>query len=331
MLVSLLLLLASAAAVGVAGWVLVAAADAIAARTGLGRAFLGMILVATVTTLPELATGLSAVTLVDAPDLAVGAAVGSCVFNLLLFALADAASRKVAFYGRLSPSHNLAAAFGIMLLGLLALSVLAPASARASIGHVGMFSMVLAAFYFASARLLFIVDVKVQGDGDLMEETPIMRMRTALFRCAGASIVIVVGGVGLALSADSLAAETGLTDTFVGVLLVAAATSLPEVIIVLSAVRMQAYDLAAGNLLGANLVNGMLIAVYDVAYIKGPILAAVSDQIAAPAVIAMMMTAVIVSALNYVRRSVPGPVDIWAGLSLVALYLFNIWFLLQAH
>jgi cation:H+ antiporter len=330
MLVSLLLFAVSAAAVGAAGWVLVAAADVIAARTGLGRAFLGMILLATVTTLPELSTGLSAITLIDAPDLAVGAAVGSCVFNLLLFALADAASRKVAFYSRLSASHNLAAAFGIVLLGLLALSVLAPASARASIGHVGLFSLVLGAFYLGSARLLYLVDVRVKGEGE-REAEPRMTMRAALIRCAGASVVIVAGGIVLALSADALATRAGLTDTFVGVLFLAAATSLPEMIIVLSAVRMRSYDLAAGNLLGANLVNGMLIAVYDLAYLDGPILASVSDLIAAPAVVAMMMTAVIVAALNYVRRSAPGPVDLWAGLSLVSLYLFNAWLLFQAR
>lgn len=330
MLVSIILFLISAAAVGAAGWVLVAAADAIAARTGLGRAFLGMVLVATITTLPELSTGLSAIALVDAPDLAVGAAVGSCVFNLLLFALADAASRKVAFFGRLSGSHNLAAAFGVMLLGLLALSVLAPASAGAAIGHVGLFSLLLGAFYLSSARLLYLVDVRVKQE-DEAEHTALMRMRTALLRCAGASAVIVVGSIVLALSADALATQAGLGDTFVGVLLIAAATSLPEAMIVFMAVRLQAYDLAAGNLLGANLVNGMLIVFYDFAYLDGPILAAVSDLIAVPALIAIMMSAVIITALNYVRRADPGPVDLWAGLSLVALYLFNAWFLFSGR
>jgi len=188
----------------------------------------------------------------------------------------------------------------------------------------------LGAFYLGSARLLYLVDVRVKREG-AREAEPRMSMRAALIRCAGASVVIVAGGIALALSADALATRAGLTDTFVGVLLLAAATSLPEMIIVLSAVRMRSYDLAAGNLLGANLVNGMLIAVYDLAYLDGPILASVSDLIAAPAVVAMIMTAVIITALNYVRRSAPGPVDIWAGLSLVSLYLFNAWLLFQAR
>lgn len=55
--------------------------DLLAERTGLGRAWIGLILLATVTSLPELATGISAITIVSAPDLAVGSVLGSCVFK----------------------------------------------------------------------------------------------------------------------------------------------------------------------------------------------------------------------------------------------------------
>lgn len=326
-----LIFLACAAAIGAAGWALVAATDVIAERSGIGRAFLGMILVATVTSLPELSTGIGAVTLAGSPDIAVGAVVGSCVFNLLLFAVADVVSGRVAFFGRLRSSHNLTAAFGVVLLGMLALAVLAPATARVAIGHVGLYSALLAAFYFGGARLLYAVDVALAPDTEQAAGQPQMSMRTAIIRCVIASAVVIVAGAFLAISSDMLATRLQLTDTFVGVLLVAAATSIPELVTVWAAVRLQSLDLAAGNLLGSNLFNMVLIVIYDAAYLDGPLLASTSATLAAPAVIAMAMTAVIVAALNYVRRSEPHAVDIWAGACLISLYLFNAWLLFQAR
>ena len=310
-----------------AGWVLISAVDVIAEKTRLDRAFLGTILVATITSLPELSTGVSAITIADAPDIAVGDVVGSCVFNLLLFAVADAASPGIAFYGRLSPAHNLSAAFGAILLGLLALAILAPDTARLSIGHVGIYSVMLAVLYFGAARLLYAVNVPATPGGDAKTSLSAMSLRTAVVRCAAAAAAVIIAGILLALSANRLAEEANLTDSFVGVLLVAAATSMPELGTTLAAVRLRAFDLAAGNLLGSNLFNMLILVIDDIAYVEGPLLASASDILAAPAVVAMMMTAVVVAALNYVKRTKPHPVDIWAGVSLAALYMFNAWLL----
>lgn len=331
MLLWLTLFLACAAIIGMAGWVLIEATDVIAERTGLGRAFIGMILVATITSLPELSTGVSAAAAAHAPDIAVGNIVGSSVFNLALFALADAAAPRVAFYGRLRSSHNLTGAFGIMLLGLLALAILAPETARLSIGHVGLYSVLLALLYVGAARLLYAVEVSAAPLAENTDTEPeFMSLRTAITRCAIAAIAVTAAGGLLAISAGEIAAHTGLSQSFVGVLMVAAATSLPELVTVLAAIRLQAYDLAAGSLLGSNLFNMAVLAVSDLFYFDGPLLARASDTLAAPAVIAMIMTAVIIAALNFVRRTVPGPVDIWAGGALIGLYLFNAWLIFGA-
>jgi cation:H+ antiporter len=313
-----------------AGWVLIAAVDVIAEKTRLDRAFLGMILVATVTSLPELSTGVSAVAFAGAPDIAVGDVVGSCVFNLLLFALADVASPGVAFYGRLSSAHNLSAAFGAILLGLLVLAILVPETARFSIGHIGVYSVILAVLYFGAARLLYAVNVPATPGGDEKTSLSRMSLRSAAIRCAAAAAAVTIAGILLALSANRLAEEANLTDSFVGALFVAAATSMPELVTTLAAVRLRAFDLAAGNLLGSNLFNMLILVIDDIAYVDGPLLASASDILAVPAVVAMMMTAVVMAALNYVKRTKPHPVDIWAGASLAALYMFNAWLLFDA-
>jgi cation:H+ antiporter len=325
MILSVAVFLGCAVVIGVAGWVLVAAADVVAERTKLERAFLGMVLVATVTSLPELSTGLGAVTLAGSPDIAVGAVVGSCVFNLLLFVLADAASGRVAFYGQLRTSHNLTAAFGIVQLGLLAVAMLAPDAARIMIGPVGLYSVLLAALYFGSARLLYAVGVSTAPEVEEAPARSAMSLRGAITRCVISGVAVILAGAVLAVSADRIAEAARLSDSLVGLLLVAAVTSLPELVTVLAAVRLKAYDLAAGNLLGSNVFNMVLLVVYDAAWLDGSLLSSASDTIAESAVLAIVMTAVIVAALNFVRRTRRQVVDYWAGAALVALYLFNAW------
>jgi cation:H+ antiporter len=313
-----------------AGWVLVGAAEVIAERTKLGRAFLGMILLATITSLPELSTGISAVAVVGSPDIAVGDVVGSCVFNLLLFALADAVSPRVAFYGKLSHTHNLTASFGVILIGLLVLAILAPETACLSVGHVGIYSVLLAALYLGAARLLYAVNLRAVPASEEPGTQPRISLLAAVIRCVGAAAAVTIAGSLLAVSADRITTESGLSASFVGAQFVAAATSLPEVVTTLAAVRLRAFDLAAGNLLGSNLFNMVILVVDDIAYLDGPLLASTSDTLATPAIIAIVMTAVIMSAINFVKRIKPHPVDAGAGVSLAVLYLLNAWLLYDA-
>jgi cation:H+ antiporter len=77
--------------------------------------------------------------------------------------------------------------------------------------------------------------------------------------------VVVGAGIVLTRCADQLADATGLGKTLVGVVLLAGATSLPEMSVGFTAVRMGAIDLTAGDLFGSSLVNLMILAVVDLA------------------------------------------------------------------
>jgi cation:H+ antiporter len=86
----------------------------------------------------------------------------------------------------------------------------------------------------------------------------------ALFALVAA--VIIGAGAMLARSGDRIADRTGLGGLLVGVVLIAAATSLPEIAVTVSAAIDGAADLAVGNLLGSNMANMALLAVVDLAY-----------------------------------------------------------------
>ena len=96
--------------------------DKIADHTGMGKAWVGLILMASVTSLPELITGISAVAIVKAPDLAAGDIFGSCVFNLLILSVLDSRIKQPLF-SIVKSSHIVAAIFGIILLTVAGMAI----------------------------------------------------------------------------------------------------------------------------------------------------------------------------------------------------------------
>src|SRR4030066_2504843 len=97
--------------------------DILAEKTGMGRAWIGVVLMASVTSLPELVTGISSVTYAGVPDIAVGNVLGACVFNMLTLALLDAIYRPMPISAKAHRGHVISAAFGVLLLSIVALSL----------------------------------------------------------------------------------------------------------------------------------------------------------------------------------------------------------------
>ena len=95
-----------AAVILIAGSKLSRYGQAISHATGIESSWIGLALLASVTSLPELATGISAVTLAQAPDIAVGDVLGSCVFNLVLLAIVDAIHRPASLYTTVRTGHS---------------------------------------------------------------------------------------------------------------------------------------------------------------------------------------------------------------------------------
>ena len=78
--------------------------------------------------------------------------------------------------------------------------------------------------------------------------------------------VIIVAGTFLSKYADAIAELTGLGRLLIGSVLLAGATSLPELTVDISAVRLGTMDLAVGDLLGSSLMNLLILALLDLSY-----------------------------------------------------------------
>jgi cation:H+ antiporter len=309
--------------IAVAGARLVHYGDSLAALTGLSRNWIGLVLVATVTSLPELVTGLSAVTIAAAPDIAIGDALGSCVFNLLTLSIADLLHRRGAIYAQASSVHVLSAAFGVVLLGVAGLTILMPAPFQVpALGHVGAGSMVLVVLYLFAMRTIFRQEPRASPVAP-QDTRAGMSLRQALAGYAFTAAAIVAAGIWLPMIGVQLATAMGWSNSFVGTLFVAFATSAPELATTLAALRIGAIDLAFGNLLGSNLFDLLIVAIDDIAYLPGPIFAAVAPTHAISALVASVMSgAVIVALVCRPATRVLGTMS-WVSISLVGLYLTN--------
>jgi len=308
------------ALIGVAGSALSRYGDGIALRTRLGEKRVGLFLLAVVTSLPELVIGVSAVGLADAADIAVGAVLGSCVFNLVIIVLLDFLMRHETVYVRVSRDHVLAAGFGVILIGIAGFNVaLGSNGSTPAIGHVGLYVPVLLLTYAIAARSLSVAEApEDQGP------PPAPAISGAPWgRFALAAAVVVATGIWLPFVGERLAVALGVHETFVGTLFLAFATSLPETVVTVAALRIGAFDMAVANLLGSNLVNVLIIVPEDLLYRDGPILAAVSPLHAVSAISAMVMTGIAIVSLLYRPEKRVWHGMSWASFFLLVIYLLN--------
>jgi cation:H+ antiporter len=81
-----------------------------------------------------------------------------------------------------------------------------------------------------------------------------------------AAVVIIAAGIVLTRCADAIAELTGFGRLLIGSILLAGATSLPELSVDLSAVRLGAVDLAVGDLVGSSLFNMLILAILDLSH-----------------------------------------------------------------
>ena len=120
-----------------------------------------------------------------------------------------------------------------------------------------------------------------------------------------------------------MAIAMGWKQSFVGTLLIAFATSAPELVVTVAALRLAALNMAIGNLLGSNLFNILIVPVVDVLYLKGPILSHVSSVHTVSAMSAMIMTGVFIIGLFYRARTRLYRTVGWASLILFSIYVIN--------
>lgn len=295
----------SAIVVYAAGSRLAGYADRFATRAGLSGAVVGLLLLGGITSLPEIATSLTAAVGGAAP-LAVNNLIGGVALQILFLALADVAIGKDALTSTV-PRPDVVAQ-GAMNVGLLAIVAATVAAGEAELfgAGVGVGAALLLPAYVAcvfvaralgrEARWLPAGDA-APADEDEREENeaaPIAKL-SGLLALTGA--VILVAGFTLTRSGEAIAARTGMGESFFGAVFLAGATSLPELSSALAAARLGRPQMAIGDVLGGNLFNLTLILVVDLAYSGQPVLGEVGAFSIVAAALGMLLNAILIIGL----------------------------------
>jgi cation:H+ antiporter len=301
--------------------------DAIAEKTGLGRIWIGLLLIAVITTMPELVTSVSSVALVrpPSPDLALGTLFGSCLFNLSILALLDILHRSTPVLTEASPRHTAAVGWEILLIAIAAGGILAGARfSGLALGWVGIPSIIILMVYLVGMRRMFLSERRHQlptakADSLQYEEIP---ARTAYFRFALAAAAVIAAGIWLSFIGDEIAEVTGWGASFVGSLFLAITTSAPELVVAMTALRIGAIDMAVADVLGANMLDIAVIFPVDLFYIQGSVLSSVSSSHLVTAAVVVVMNLLVIAALRVRQRRKTFIVISWYALALIGLYIF---------
>jgi len=281
----------SAAVIAFAASVLARYGDVIGTRTGVGGVFIGVLLMASVTSIPEFLTILNSIQ-EGVPNLAVGNLMGSNLFNIMLLAVVDLAGNNHRFLRRESHRHALSGSLALLMISLVIVFILADLDVM--VGPVGLDSLILIGVYIIGVYLLRRdsqhASKKPREPEPIPEDMP--SMRRAVIGFAIAAAVLVFANPIMVRSAETIAEITGLGNSFVGATLVAVVTSLPEVVATITAVRIGAAGMAIANLFGSNMFNMMLIGAADIFYLQGRFISVVDPTFLLVGAMGMVMNCV---------------------------------------
>ena len=300
--------------VWIAGTRLAIYGDELSERLDLSREFIGLIFLAAVTELPEIVTTVTAASSGNA-SLVLGNLFGGITMNTAILAVIDffVVRHALTSWPR-KPNHALLAVLLIVLLAmLLAITFIGDI---AVVLNIGLGAICLSACYPIVIAMLRKFDGKnswapidlpeeIEHEvGVLLHDNHLQKTstRSLFINSAIASLVILIAGVALAITADSIAEKSSLGSSFIGVTLLAAATSLPELSTTLAAARIGAYTMAISNIFGSNLIMLALILPSDMAYRGGPILSQADSVSQFSIAIGIVVTAIYVAGI-LIRRT----------------------------
>ena len=254
--------------------------DKIGEEMGLEKSWVGIIMLASITSLPELITSASS-TLMGNPDMAVSNIFGSNLFNIFIIFILDVFFIKNSFSSSVSMKNYLSAFFSILLTVIFLLGFV---FGEITIFKINLISIILFVLYFVSIKLIYEFEHNYDfNDPEEInpEDSIVMNMNQAKKGFIVSGLTVITIGIALTYVADRIANTPifgiSLGESFVGVILLALATSLPELTVSIQAIRMGSFNMAAGNILGSNIFNITIVFIADLLYRKGSIFQSLTE------------------------------------------------------
>lgn len=303
--------------------------DQLADRTGVGEAVAGALLLGAATSLSGSVLSVTAAWNGHA-DLAVGNALGGIAVQTLFLAVADFFHRKANLEHAAASAANMLQ--NALLLSLLALILLAPQLPDFTLWGVHPVTPVLLAFYVYGIRMVHSTRQEPMWrpsstrstEEDTPEDTSKMPSQRHLWLTFLVLMMILgVSGWLMEPAATNIAAATGLSLSVIGLMMTAVATSLPELVTSIAAVRRGALTLAIGGIIGGNAFDTLFTAASDIAYRQGSVYHAMPAELIEWLTLTALMCGVLMMGL--IRRQERGLAGIgFESVGIIALYALGV-------
>lgn len=305
----------------------------LAHESGIGEALMGALFIGASTSLSGITTSVSAAAS-GYPELAVSNGLGGIAAQTTFLAIADISYRRANLEHAAASAENLF--MSALLMTLLSIHMLAIAVPELTLFTIHPATLVLFAVYILGIQLLARTHEmpmwlpRKTGDTPQVLPEHKHKSRKRLLRLWLKFIVYsaIVAGSGWALAqfAVPLIDKTGLSHGIVGGVFTAVATSIPELVVAVTAVRMGALNLAVGDIIGGNAFDTLFISVSDIAYTSGSIYSAVSEIEVFWLSISLVLTGILLMGLIYRQRHGPGNIGL-ESVALLLVYVFSVAFL----
>lgn len=326
---SLSLYLVCTLVIGISGTFLTRQADQLADLTGLGEALMGAIFLGAVTSLSGITTSVTAAAQ-NHPELSVSNAIGGIAMQTFFLAIADVFYKKANLeHASASFTNLMQAVFLIALLAFVAFLSFLPQYQIAGI-HPGSISLIL--IYFLGQKLISragktpmwnpVKTIQTQPD----QPDPETMNNGKLGRIAAGFVLnaLIIAGAGFAITraAIAIAEQTPLSESIMGALFTSLSTSLPELVVAVSAVRQGALTLAVSNIIGGNTFDVLFLVFADLAFASGSLYHAFNTGHHLILMLSILLTSVLL--LGLLHRQKEGMAGVgWESVTILVLFLLG--------
>lgn len=326
---AILIFIGCAAVIAYAGTLLTRRADQLADLTGMGEAFFGAVFLGGITSLSGITTSVTAA-IDNHPELAVSNAIGGIAAQTVFLSVADIVYPKTNLEHASASLPNLME--GVLLIMLMALVVVGITTPSFTIVNIHPTSFLLVIVYVWGTRLIAKAKDapmwKPKQTKETVEDVPEqenldnLSLKSTLIQFILLAVVVAFAGYGISKTGIIIADKSGLSEQFVGSLFTAVATSLPELVVSISAVRQKALTMAVANIIGGNTFDVLFVAFADVGYTEGSILHTSPLKTGFIVSETIMLTAILL--LGLLHRQKRGFAGIgWESAAIIVIYILS--------
>lgn len=244
--------------------------DLIDKKTNLSGAFIGGVILAAVTSLPELITSITAIIVVKNPGLVMGNVLGSNIFNVTILAVLVFFAASSFMKATISKSHKIVLVCTLAIYAIL--TVVVTFKTDYAVFGISVASVAILIIYLISLKFL----AGDSSQNDEPDNSP-LTVKQICARFAVMTVILVASSVAITYVTDIISTRLNLGSSLAGALFLGIATSLPELSSSVALVRKKNFNAMIGNIVGSNMFNYLILLISDIMYNTSSIYTATAD------------------------------------------------------